>query len=34
MANLIVKCPTCDKAVAWVASSKVPAVLFGQVSTN
>ena len=22
MANLIVKCPTCDKAVAWVALSK------------
>ena len=22
MANLIVKCPTCEKAVAWVASSK------------
>ena len=22
MVNLIVKCPTCDKAVAWVDSSK------------
>lgn len=22
MADVIVKCPTCDKAVAWVASSK------------